>query len=114
MNSSLMLTNWGKKLGKRLMKPRLKPAPEKEPQRWNIVRGDKVQVIQGPQTGQKGKVLAILRDSCRVIVEGVNLVRYLCVLPSLLVLTALLMRNRCDRGVETCGQRPMGRLERKS
>jgi transcription antitermination factor NusG len=71
-----MLTNWGKKLGKRLMKPRLKPAPEKEPQRWNIVRGDKVQVIQGPQTGQKGKVLAILRDSCRVIVEGVNLVSF--------------------------------------
>lgn len=56
------------------MKQRLKPRPAEDPQRWNIVRGDNVQVIQGPQSGQKGKVLTVIRDKCRVIVEGVNMV----------------------------------------
>jgi transcription antitermination factor NusG len=74
MNSTLMYSNWGRRLGKRLMKQRLTPPPKEEAQRWNIVRGDNVQVIQGPQTGQKGKILNVLRDSCRVIVEGVNMV----------------------------------------
>lgn len=77
MNSSLMLSGWGKLLGKKLMKQRLKPRPAEDAHRWNIVRGDNVQVIQGPQTGQKGKVLTVIRDKCRVIVEGVNMV---CVL----------------------------------
>ena len=58
------------------MKARLKPPPAPEPQRWNIVRGDKVEVISGPQKGQNGKILAVLRDSCRVIVEGVNMVSF--------------------------------------
>ena len=75
MNSSLMLSQWGRRLGKQLMKPRQKYKPEIEINKWNIVRGDLVQVIQGPQTGQKGKVLQILRKANRVIVDQVNLVK---------------------------------------
>ncbi len=76
MNSGLLLSRWGRKLGKRLMKPRLSPMPEEDPRRWNIVRGDMVEVIQGHSIGQKGKVLSIIRDSARVIVDGVNMVYY--------------------------------------
>lgn len=43
--------------------------------RWNIVRGDLVQVIQGPQAGQQGKIIRVIRPLNRVIVEGVNMVR---------------------------------------
>lgn len=75
MNSGLLLSRWGRKLGKRLMRPRLSPMPEEDPQRWNIVRGDLVEVIQGPSVGQKGKVLTIIRDSARVIIDGVNMVQ---------------------------------------
>lgn len=56
------------------MKARLSPGPEVENQRWNIVRGDNVEVIQGKSTGQKGKVLAVIRESSRLIIDGVNMV----------------------------------------
>ena len=77
MNSGLFISNWGRKLGKKLMKGPLKPKPEKGhvQKKWNIVKGDFVQVMEGPQTGQRGKILHVLRDTCRVIIEGVNLVR---------------------------------------
>jgi transcription antitermination factor NusG len=75
MNSSLLLSNWGKKLGKKLMKARQKFKPEVDTKRWNIVRGDLVQVIQGPQTGQQGKVLNVLRESNRVLIDQVNMVK---------------------------------------
>lgn len=79
MNSSLMLTQWGKKLGKQLMKPRSKFKPEVDTTRWNIVRGDTVKVIQGPQSGGQGKILQVLRKDNRVIIEGVNMVSYLAI-----------------------------------
>jgi large subunit ribosomal protein L24 len=42
-------------------------------QRFNIVRGDKVQVIgQHAEAGKQGVVQQVLRHSNRVIVEGVN------------------------------------------
>jgi len=44
-------------------------------QRWNIVKGDKVQVIQGPQTGQRGTIIDVIRASNRVVVEGCNMRR---------------------------------------
>lgn len=76
MNSTLLLSGWGKKLGKQLMKPIQKKKPQIEnTNRWNIVRGDLVKVIQGPQEGQEGKVLAVLRKNNRVIIEDVNMVR---------------------------------------
>jgi len=47
----------------------------------NIKKGDLVQVISGPtqarggDRGKQGRVLAVLTDSNRVIVEGVNFVK---------------------------------------
>jgi large subunit ribosomal protein L24 len=41
----------------------------------SIRKGDEVQIIAGKDRGLKGKVLAVLADSDRVIVEGVNRVK---------------------------------------
>ena len=73
MNSSLLLSKWGKRLGKALMKNRNKLKKPFETNRWNIVTGDVVQVIQGPQTGQKGKVMAVLREKNRILIDNVNM-----------------------------------------
>jgi large subunit ribosomal protein L24 len=40
--------------------------------RWSIVRGDKVVVVNGRHRGQSGVVQHVLRQSNRLIVEGVN------------------------------------------
>ena len=75
MNSTLTLSGWGRKLGRKLMKlPAMKTTPTIN--RWNIVRGDMVHVIQGPQKGQQGKIIKVLRKDNRVIIEGVNMVSY--------------------------------------
>jgi large subunit ribosomal protein L24 len=73
MNSSLFLSKWGRKLGKQLLKGRNKKKNPFETNRWNIVKGDLVQVIQGPQTGQKGKVSVVIREKNRVIIDDVNM-----------------------------------------
>ncbi|KAL7480996.1 hypothetical protein ACHAW6_006670 [Cyclotella cf. meneghiniana] len=54
---------------------KLKPSHRDNPRRWNIVRGDTVQVIQRnhPEYGKQGTVSAVLRDQNRVIVENLNL-----------------------------------------
>ncbi len=41
----------------------------------NIRKGVEVIVIAGDHKGKKGKVLQVLRDKNRVIVEGVNLLK---------------------------------------
>ncbi len=41
----------------------------------NIKKGDTVKVIAGTDKGAEGKVIQVLRESERVIVEGVNLVK---------------------------------------
>jgi large subunit ribosomal protein L24 len=41
----------------------------------NIKKGDTVKVIAGRDKGVEGKVIAVLRDSHRVIVEGVNMMK---------------------------------------
>jgi large subunit ribosomal protein L24 len=41
----------------------------------SIKKGDTVKVIAGTDKGAQGKVIKVLRDSDRVIVEGVNLVK---------------------------------------
>lgn len=76
MNSTLMLSRWGRKLGKSLMKAtqKLKPTIDSN-RRWNIITGDIVRVIQGPQIGQQGKVLQVLRQQNRILIEGVNMRR---------------------------------------
>jgi transcription antitermination factor NusG len=85
MNSSLMFSKWGRILAKKLMKPIQRKKPDIDQRKWNIVKGDTVKVIQGPQAGQQGKVLKVLRWQCRVIVEGVNLVNlnFIIVLPQM-------------------------------
>ena len=40
----------------------------------NIRKGDIVQVIAGDSKGSQGRVLEVIRDKRRVLVEGVNLV----------------------------------------
>ena len=54
-------------------KAQIKEAQKKT--RWNILRGDKVQVIgrNHPERGKQGIVKKVLRDLDRVIVEGVNM-----------------------------------------
>jgi large subunit ribosomal protein L24 len=41
----------------------------------NIKKGDTVKVIAGKDKGAEGKVISVLREEDRVIVEGVNLVK---------------------------------------
>ena len=41
--------------------------------KYRLKKDDEVVVISGSHKGARGKVLAVLRDVCRVIVEGVAL-----------------------------------------
>ena len=66
------------KLMKVLFKPRKKLKPQlleaAKKDKFNIVRGDQVQVIGNhPERGKQGIVEKVLRDRDRVIVRGVNL-----------------------------------------
>ncbi|MGL4825830.1 MAG: 50S ribosomal protein L24 [Alphaproteobacteria bacterium] len=40
---------------------------------WKIKKGDLVFVLSGKDKGKTGKILKVLRDERRVVVEGVNL-----------------------------------------
>ena len=51
-----------------------KSDPKKKPT-VNIKKGDTVKVIAGSDKGAEGKVIAVLREEQRVIVEGVNRVK---------------------------------------
>jgi len=42
---------------------------------FNIKKGDTVKVIAGKDKGAEGKVIRVLREDDRVVVEGVNLVK---------------------------------------
>jgi large subunit ribosomal protein L24 len=48
---------------------------EKKRKSVNIKKGDTVKVIAGKDKGAQGKVIAVLREADRVIVEGVNRVK---------------------------------------
>jgi large subunit ribosomal protein L24 len=41
--------------------------------KYKIKKNDEVVVISGSHRGSRGKILEVLRDSCRVIIEGVGL-----------------------------------------
>ncbi|MBC2593312.1 50S ribosomal protein L24 [Ruficoccus amylovorans] len=43
--------------------------------KYKIKRGDEVVVIAGAHKGQRGKVLEVLREQERVVIEGVNMVK---------------------------------------
>ena len=47
----------------------------KAPKSLNIKKGDTVKVIAGRDKGAEGKVIQVLREEQRVIVEGVNRVK---------------------------------------
>jgi large subunit ribosomal protein L24 len=78
------MSGWREKMFKQLMKsgnnkrnaivkPAMREAAKKK--RWDIVRGDKVQVISRdhPENGKQGIVQQVIRRQDRVIVEGINL-----------------------------------------
>jgi large subunit ribosomal protein L24 len=48
---------------------------QKKRKTLNIKKGDQVRVIAGQDKGAEGKVIAVLADQSRVIVEGVNRVK---------------------------------------
>lgn len=75
MSARIRLTKIMSQLGSKRPKPHLLRAQEKK--HWNIVRGDKVQVIDSlhKDKGKQGIVLKVLRKIDRVVVEGINLVR---------------------------------------
>jgi large subunit ribosomal protein L24 len=50
-------------------------ADHKQRKSLNIKKGDTVKVVAGKDKGVEGKVIAVLRESERVIVEGVNRVK---------------------------------------
>jgi large subunit ribosomal protein L24 len=43
--------------------------------RFHVKKGDEVVVIAGTERGKRGKVIAILTDKQRVIVEGIKLIK---------------------------------------
>ncbi len=55
--------------------------------KFKIRKDDTVQVIAGKDKGKRGKVLKILREKNRVVVEGVNIVK-----------KAMKRRSQQDRG----------------
>ena len=42
------------------------------PQKFKIKKGDRVEVISGPDKGTRGDVVNVIREKNRVVVEGVN------------------------------------------
>ncbi|MDR1957144.1 MAG: 50S ribosomal protein L24 [Treponema sp.] len=55
--------------------------------KFRLKKEDTVQIIAGKDKGKRGRILKILRDRDRVIVEGANMVK-----------KALKRRNQQDRG----------------
>jgi large subunit ribosomal protein L24 len=43
--------------------------------RFHVKKGDEVVVIAGTERGKRGKVIALLTDKQRVIVEGIKLIK---------------------------------------
>ncbi len=49
--------------------------PRSAQPKFHIKKNDEVVVLSGSKQGQRGKVLQVLRDRNRVIIEGVNLIK---------------------------------------
>ena len=55
-------------------RPKTKPLEYSHKRRWNILRGDRVQVIGNhPERGKQGKVLEVIRKIDKVIVDKVHM-----------------------------------------
>ena len=44
-------------------------------QKFHVKKGEEVVVISGTEKGKRGKVIEVLRDKNRVIVEGVKMIK---------------------------------------
>ena len=44
-------------------------------QKFHVKKGDEVVVISGTERGKRGKIIQVLRDKQRVIVEGVKMIK---------------------------------------
>ncbi|MFN0067339.1 MAG: 50S ribosomal protein L24 [Limisphaerales bacterium] len=44
-------------------------------QRFHVKKDDEIVVISGTERGKRGKILRVLRDKQRVVVEGVKMVK---------------------------------------
>ncbi|MDR3378112.1 MAG: 50S ribosomal protein L24 [Verrucomicrobiae bacterium] len=44
-------------------------------QKFHVKKGDQVTVIAGKEKGKSGKIIAVLTDKQRVIVEGLQLIK---------------------------------------
>lgn len=44
-------------------------------QRFHVKKGDQVVVIAGTERGKRGKIIEVLRDKQRAIVEGVRMIK---------------------------------------
>ena len=75
-NRSLYLSDWGRKLLRKLYKKKGPRPIEHDCRRWNIGEGDMVEVVHGKKTGQQGKVLQLYKKEMQVLVEGVNMVSF--------------------------------------
>ena len=60
-------------LYKKTRRVRTQPVPQA--MKRHITKGDQVRVIRGDQKGQEGKVLRVLPQKGRVVVEGINIVK---------------------------------------
>jgi len=49
--------------------------PRHAQSKFHIKKNDEVVVLNGTQQGKRGKVLEVLRDRSRVIIEGVNFIK---------------------------------------
>ena len=49
--------------------------PRRPQAHFHVKKNDEVVVLTGTQQGKRGKVLEVLRDRSRVIVEGVNMIK---------------------------------------
>jgi len=44
-------------------------------QKFHVKKGDEVVVISGTERGKRGKIIQVLRDKQRIIVEGVKMIK---------------------------------------
>ena len=49
--------------------------PRNPQAKFHVKKNDEVVVLTGAQQGKRGKVLEVLRDRSRVIIEGVNFIK---------------------------------------
>ena len=61
--------------------------PVKVQHKFKLKKEDTVQVIAGKDKGKRGRILKIIRDKDRIVVEGINIVK-----------KAMKRKNQQDRG----------------